>query len=345
MASHPRAIVIGGGLIGCMSAYYLAREGWRVRLLERDHIGSGASSGNCGYVCPSHVLPLAIPGAIGHTLRVMMKKDSPIAIRKWGDASLWGWFAAFSQRCRPEPMMQAAQGRHALLSSSMRLYRELVAAEGLDCDWQDQGLLVVYKSRRAFDGFSQIAELLRNEFGVVSAPYPGEEVTRLEATLRPGLAGGWHFPGDAHVRPDRLLAALRRAIENLGVEIEEGVPVRSLQIQGKRLTGIETSIGVEHADVVVVATGAEAPAFAKPLGCRIPIQPGKGYSITMRVPEPEASDPHDLRGAPRRGDAVQRRAADRLHDGVRRLRPEHPPRPHRPVEKVRRAAPGRGAPR
>ncbi len=284
MPNERSAIVIGGGLIGCATAYYLAREGWHVRLLERDRIGSGASSGNCGYICPSHVMPLAAPGAVTRVLRTMMGQDSAVTIRWRFDPALWSWFRKFASHCREAPMMRSARGRHALLKASMELYRQLVAEEGLDCEWQDQGLLLVYKSQKDFDEFGKTATVLEREFGITATSFPGDEVSRLEPTLRPGLAGGWLCPGDAHVRPGKLLANLRRAIEQQGVVVEEGVTVHTLSIEHKQLRSVETCRGSLAADVVVLATGAEAPTFAKPLRCRIPIQPGKGYSLTIPRP-------------------------------------------------------------
>lgn len=284
MSEPGSAIVVGGGLIGCSTAYYLSEHGWDVTLLERGRIGSGASWGNCGYVCPSHVMPLAVPGAIGKTLRTMLKPDSPVAVRWRADRRLAAWLMRFATRCRKEPMMRSAQGRHALLSSSMSLYRGLMADAGLDCSWRDEGLLFVYRSEEEFNGFASTAEVLRKEFGVAVDPLPGSEVTRFEPTLKPDTAGGWLFPNDAHVRPDRLLASLRKLLDERGVQIREGVAVESLDVSGGRLRRIETSSGWESADAVVIAAGAETPAFAKPLRCHIPIQPGKGYSVTAPMP-------------------------------------------------------------
>ncbi len=284
MSDGRSAIVIGGGLIGCSSAYYLAKLGWRVRLLERDRIGAGASHGNCGYICPSHVMPLAKPGAVGRTLRTMLGRDSPVTVRMPPSVGLIGWLARFAGQCNEASMSRSAAARHSLLSTSVSLYRGLLEAEGIDCQWQDDGLLVVYSSREHFEGFRPTAELLSEKYAIVSAPYPGENVRVLEPALRPGLAGGWHFRGDSHVRPDRLLAGLQMALKRLGVEVTEGVAVHAMRVEGGKLQQLETSQGAMAADVVVLATGAEAPAFAKPLGCRIPIQPGKGYSLTMKTP-------------------------------------------------------------
>lgn len=279
--SQRTAIVIGGGLVGCATAYYLARDGWSVRLLERDRIGSGASSGNCGFICPSHVMPMAVPGAVSRTLRTMLGKDSPVAIKLRPSASLWSWLAKFALRCRSNPMMQSASARHALLKSSMELYRQLVGQEGLACQLQDQGLLMVYKSKSDFEHFTATSECLREEFGISTTRLVGDEVAEYEPALRRGLAGGWLFPGDAHVRPECLLDSLCTLLDKYKVIVEEGVGVNSLNIQEDLLHSVETSHGSRSADVVILATGAEAPVFAKPLQCRIPIQPGKGFSLTM----------------------------------------------------------------
>ena len=177
--------------------------------------------------------------------------------------------------------MHAANGRNALLASSMSLYREIVTEESIDCEWTDRGLLLVYKSAKDFTDYKATAGLLQQEFGIEAVAYPGKEVKELEPSLKSGMAGGWHFPGDAHVRPDKLLTGLRQAIERHGGKVLEGVDVLSLSVERSRIASVETSQGSFAADVTVLATGAEAPQFKRAIGCRLPIQPGKGYSLTM----------------------------------------------------------------
>jgi D-amino-acid dehydrogenase len=281
MTTQRSAIVIGGGLIGCSSAYYLRLDGWDVTVLERDTIGSGASHGNCGYVCPSHAMPLAAPGVVAHTLPSLLKSDAPLSIPLRFNPALWKWLFRFTRECTTERMMRAAVGRNALLASSMKLYRDFIAKENINCEWTDNGLLLVYRSKKDFNAFAATAELLNREFDIETVSYQGEAVQQFEPALRTGMAGGWHFPGDAHVRPDKLMSGLKSAIRKHGVEIREGTEVLALNIESLRLASIETSSGSMSADLVVLATGAEAPRFASPLRCRIPIQPGKGYSLTM----------------------------------------------------------------
>lgn len=280
MKDQRNVIVIGGGLVGCSCAYYLSQEGWDVTLLERSRLGSGASYGNCGYVCPSHVMPLSGPGVVAHTLPKLLQRDAPLAIPARWDPALWRWLLKFQGECREDRMKRAAEGRHALLQSSMRLYRDLVEAESIECEWTDQGLLLVYRSASEFEGYSKTVERLQSNYGIRVDAYPGNDVTQFEPALRDGLAGGWHFPADAHVRPDRLVDGFRQALTKSRVEIREQIEVLHIKTSGGKVTQLETSEGGLSADHFVLATGAEAPQFARDLKIQLPIQPGKGYSLT-----------------------------------------------------------------
>jgi D-amino-acid dehydrogenase len=284
VASNQTAIVIGGGVIGCSTAYYLAKQGWQVRVVEAHRVGRGASHGNCGFICPSHVLPLTSPDALWPTMKNLFKKDSAIKIPLRWDPALWWWLFRFALRCRQGAMMQAARARHTLLQSAMKLYREMVAEEHLDVEWEDRGLLLVWNSPHEFEAYSKMAEFTQREFGIGPNRVAGNDLTKIEPVLRPGLAGGWHWLTDSHLRPDRLMAALRKLLEQRGVEILEGVQVNDIAVSSGRATAIETTSDRMPAELFVVAAGAEAPAFARRLGCRLPIQPGKGYSITMPRP-------------------------------------------------------------
>lgn len=278
------AIVVGGGAMGCASAYYLAKQGLRVRVVEAGRIGGGASHGNCGYICPSHALPLTAPGAVGKTIGSAFNPDAALYIKPRLDPALWSWLTRFASRCRTKPMMQAAQARNALLASSMSLYRELLADESIDVEWQDRGLLFVFKSAEEFEAYGTGVELARREFGVRFDPYEGSRLTELEPALRPELAGAWHCPTDAHLRPDRLMSAMRGLLTTAGVELSEGVRVQHINGAGGQATSLDTSAGPMRAPLFVLTTGAEAPHLADRLGCRLPIQPGKGYSITLPRP-------------------------------------------------------------
>jgi len=282
--NNQSAIVVGGGVVGCCAAYYLSKAGWQVRVIEAQRVGRGASHGNCGYICPSHVLPLTSPGALWSTMKKMFSKDSAIYIKPQWNPQLWWWLIRFAMNCRQTHMLDAARARHGLLQSAMKLYREMVAEEKLDVEWDDRGLLQVYSTHEHFEAFAKAAEFTRKEFGIAPNRVEASELVKLEPALKPNLAGGWHWLTDAHVRPDRLMTALAGLLRSRGIEIHEGVKVNDIEVSSGRATAIETTSGRMTADLFVIAAGAESPVLGRRLGCSLPIQPGKGYSITMPRP-------------------------------------------------------------
>ncbi len=173
----------------------------------------------------------------------------------------------------------------------MKLYREMIAAEQLDVEWDDRGLLLVWNDREEFEAYAKVVEFTQREFGIGPHRVDGDDLCKVEPALRPGLAGGWHWLTDSHLRPDRLMTALRQLLERRGVEILEGVEVNDFEVATSRAQAIETTSGLMRAELFVVAAGAESPSFTRRLGCRLPIQPGKGYSITMPRPQGAPSVP------------------------------------------------------
>jgi D-amino-acid dehydrogenase len=282
--SAGRVVVVGGGVIGAACAYYLARSGWRVTVVDQGGFGRGCSHGNCGLVCPSHVLPLAGPGAVRMALRSLLARDSPLAIKARFDPGLWGWLFRFARRCNLPDMLKSGRAIQALLDSSRRLYDELLGAEPIDCEWEARGLLFVFRTPEGMEHYAGTDRLLTEQFGLPAVRHEGDAVTALEPALKPGLAGGYFYRTDAHLRPDRLLASWRRVLEARGVTVREGCPVQAFRRESGLARAAVTDQGELAAEAFVVATGAWTPRWRGQLGCRIPIQPGKGYSLTMPRP-------------------------------------------------------------
>jgi len=282
--SQRRVIVIGGGAIGTACAYYLRRSGWTVTLVDRDRQGQGCSSGNCGRMCNAHVLPLNYPGAVGQTLRALCRPDSPLYVKLRLDPGLWWWMLQFARRCNETAMFESARARAALLDSSAALYRRLLADESIDCEWQDRGCLYVYGTRAGMEGYAGTERILQEQFGLTATRYDGDALVEFEPALKRGLAGGWHHACDSDLRPEKLMIAWRGVLERMGVTILEERSVHGFDRESGRAVAVRTDRGPLPADAAVVATGALAPFLAGELGCRIPIQPGKGYSMTMRHP-------------------------------------------------------------
>src|SRR5258708_3557056 len=161
-----RIVIVGGGVIGAACAYYLSADGHQVTLLDRGEFGRGCSHANCGYVCPSHVLPLATPSAVGQTLKAMLARNSPFSIKPRLSWSLFSWLWQFARRCNVHDMMHSAVGIQALLNSSRKLYDDWLRDESIDCEWDTHGLLFVFRTLEAMNHHSETDHLLREQFNM-----------------------------------------------------------------------------------------------------------------------------------------------------------------------------------
>lgn len=281
-----RVVVVGGGLVGMASALFLSRAGWRVTLVERTSIGGGSSGSNCGLVCPSHVLPLAEPGMVAEGLKALFRPNSPLKIKPRPDPALWSWFYHFARRCNERDMVASARGIQPLLASSVRLFEAMLKDDGLDCEWERQGLLFVYASKEALDAYAPTDRLLTDSFGCPARRLDGPGLSALEPAVRDGLAGAWYYEDDAHLRPDRLLAAWRSWLVDRGATVHEGRTFEGFApgpAPGWASAAL-TDQGPIEADAFVMAVGAWTPLMSRHLGVRLPIEPGKGYTLTMPRP-------------------------------------------------------------
>jgi D-amino-acid dehydrogenase len=277
-------IVVGGGLVGSACAYYLRKAGWNVTIVDKGKFGMGCSHANCGFVSPSHVLPLAMPGAVGRALKAMMSQDSPFYIKPRLNYALWRWLWHFARRCNQRDMLESGRGIQALLNSSRALFDQLIASEAMDCEFEPHGLLFVLQSAHAMEHFADNDRFLRENFGLGARRIDGDAVNDFEPALKPGLSGGWLYENDAHLRPDRLMSAWEIVLQRLGVTIREQCEVNGIVRDAGTARKLATSQGELSAEAFVFATGAWTPLLEKHLGCKVPIQPGKGYSITMPRP-------------------------------------------------------------
>ncbi|MBY0456060.1 MAG: FAD-binding oxidoreductase, partial [Gemmataceae bacterium] len=154
----------------------------------------------------------------------------------------------------------------------------------LDCEWETKGLLFVFRTPKHFEHYAHTDEFLRREFAMPARRLDSHALAALEPALQPGLAGGYLYESDAHLRPDRLMSELRRVLVSLGVDIHEECEARFFAKANGLATVLRTTARDLVADHFVIATGAWTPKLNAELGCQVPIQPGKGYSLTTPRP-------------------------------------------------------------
>lgn len=278
-------LVVGSGIIGIACAHYLQRAGFRVTVIDKGTLAGGCSHGNCGYLCPSHVLPLTEPGAIRTALKSLFRPRAPFRVKPRLSPPLWNWMWQFARRCNRAQMLRAGGQLKTILDSSLDEYRRLMKEESLACEWTENGLLYVFQTEHGMLEFAETNRLLSQHFGVTARRVGGAELPEFEPALRPGLAGAFHYPLDCSIRPDRLNAAWSRRLQERGVMFVENCELLGVERIDGRVASVQTSHGAMRVDRLVVAAGALSARLSSMLDCRIPIEPGKGYSVTMERPD------------------------------------------------------------
>jgi D-amino-acid dehydrogenase len=281
-------VVVGGGVVGVCAAYYLARRGFGVTLVEKGDIAAGSSYGNAGLIVPSHSIPLAAPGVLRQGLRWMLDPESPFYIRPRPSRDLVRWLLRFRRACTEDHVRRSIPIIRELSRASLDLYRELAALPGLEFGFRQDGVLAVFRTAAGLEHGRHEAAVLEAA-GIVAKVVDGEGACVLEPALRRDIAGGVYFPDDAHVTPDRFVRGLARVAEGLGARLLTGTEVLGFTKRGSGITVVETTRGDLAVDQVVLAAGAWSAGLARGLGLDLPLQAAKGYSITCERPP---SGPH-----------------------------------------------------
>jgi len=280
------AIVVGSGIIGIACAHYLSKAGMQVTVIDRKTIAGACSHGNCGYICPSHVLPLTEPGAFRLALKSLFNPNAPFRVKPQLNPTLWKWMWQFAKRCNHRQMLTAGKHLQSILNASMEEYRRLIQEEQLECEWTEKGLLYVLQSEKGWEEFSHTDQILSDHFGIKAHHILGRDLPTVDPALKDDLAGAFYYPGDASVRPDLLNAQWSDRLKQNGVKFVENCALQQIGKSAGRITHLKTSNGEMDADCIIFATGAWSPRLSAELECHIPIQPGKGYSVTMQRPDP-----------------------------------------------------------
>jgi len=278
-------LVIGGGVIGLCTAYFLAEEGYSVTVIDKGPGIEAASHGNCGLISPSHALPLNNYKLMRKAFGWMFQSNAPFYIKPQLDFSLMCWLVKFALNANKKKVHQSMIARHSLLTSSKELYKDIIAKNALDCSWQDKGILFVCKEERTFDDLSKNIDFTRNELGLSAHSFVGSDLQSKEPALKEDIYGGWLYDVDAFLKPDEFISELTKRLVDRGVKIMKGEEVREFRVNGNCIEHVKTKNKLFKVNNVILTAGALTPVITKSLGLKIPIVPGKGYSITMKSPK------------------------------------------------------------
>ncbi len=280
MARH--IVIVGSGVIGLCSAFYAARWGHRVTVIDReaeDH--EGCSFGNAGMIVPSHFVPLAAPGMVALGLKWMWNPESPFYIQPRFDAELFAWAWRFWRASTRSHVANCAPLLRDLSLASRTAY-EALAGE-MDFGLVTRGQVMLCKEQRTLDEEAhnvQHAALL----GISAQVLDAKQVAQLDPGVTLQVRGGVYFPKDCHLSPNRLMAALKQQCKAMGVQFLWNTNVTGWRKEGSTLRAAVTAQGEVSGDEFVLAGGAWSPLTVASLNLRLPMQAGKGYSLTLANP-------------------------------------------------------------
>jgi D-amino-acid dehydrogenase len=280
-------LIVGGGIVGLSVAYYCSRKGHRVTLLERGgRHRDGCSFVNAGMLVPSHVVPLASPGMVRLGLRWMWNPESPFYLKPRLSTDLLSWAWKFHRAATQAHVDRAAPMLRDLHLASRDCYREWASLWNNEFNLVERGMLMLCNTERGLEEETKAAEYARR-LGISSEVLTPSATAELEPNLRMAITGSVYFPVDCHLMPGRVMALLAREVEAAGVEVSYDTGVDGWRSKRDRIEAVRTSgtDAVEvRADEYVICAGIWSQKIARDLGIRIPMQAGKGYSLTLESP-------------------------------------------------------------
>ncbi|MGK6351995.1 NAD(P)/FAD-dependent oxidoreductase [Parapedobacter sp. DT-150] len=271
-------IIVGGGIVGLASAYYLAKEGWKVTVLDKGDFSDNCSYGNAGMIVPSHFTPLAAPGMVAQGIKWLFNSRSPLYIKPAPSLSLISWGLKFLKHANEQHVRRSAPHLLALNNLSKDLYDSLADELGDDFGLAHRGILMLYKTGKTAEEEIHLAEQA-SALGLDVEVLSRDGVQALEPDVKLDVLGAVHYRSDAHLYPPALIRLLMARIQQLGVTLVPHAEVVEIIRRGGKITEVVTAEGSFSADTVVLAGGAWLQGLAKRAGLTIPLMPGKGYSF------------------------------------------------------------------
>ena len=287
-----KIIVLGSGVVGTASAYFLAKAGHEVTVIERQSgPGLETSFGNAGEVSPGLSAPWAGPGVPLKAIKWLLMRHSPLVLRPALDWKMWHWGLLMLANCNARSYARNKSRMVRLAEYSRDCLVELRADTGISYDERSRGTLQVFRTQKQLDGSASDIAVLK-QYGVPYELLDPAGCVAAEpalARVREKLVGGLRLPGDETGDCFKFTQALARLAEGLGVRFRYGVTIQGLRREGGKIAGVLTSEGELKADAYVLALGSYSPLLLRQVGLNIPVYPIKGYSITVPVADADAA--------------------------------------------------------
>ncbi|KXK11051.1 MAG: FAD dependent oxidoreductase [Chloroflexi bacterium OLB14] len=274
-------LIIGGSSIGLNCAYYLLKSGRKVTILEAHEVAQGNVSGNAGQIVPSHIIPLAAPGVASSALKWMLnEKTSPFGMAMRFDIDYVKWLVQFARSCNEANLKRGIPAMKNLGQLSAGNFQKIITEENIACHYGQTGMITLFKDAKTFSAGVHDAEVLQTH-GIAVQVLDKTALHALEPNLQNDVIGGTHCKQDCFVNPALFLKSLSERVREMGAEIFEHTPVTGFEIENKKITKVKTAEKIFEAEQIILATGVWSPQLARDLKLQIPVQPARGYSLTI----------------------------------------------------------------
>lgn len=272
--------IIGGGIIGLCSAYYLQKEGHQVTVIDKSDITKGASFVNAGYITPSHIIPLAAPGMINKGIKWMFNSSSPFYVKPRLDKDFLKWSWAFKKSSTKRKVELAIPVIKDINLLGRSLYEDLKASDEFDFHYERKGLLMLYQTDKLGEEEWEVGQRGIKE-GLNVKQLSKEEVKKYEPNVDLNIKGAVYYDSDAHMTPHEFMQSMMEYLKSKGVTFYTNEEVKDIVFSNQTISEVTTSKRSIKTDEVIVAAGSWSPLLTKKLGVKIPVQAGKGYRINI----------------------------------------------------------------
>lgn len=274
-------VVIGGGVIGLCSAYFLQNEGCQVTVVDSSTMTSGASYVNAGYVCPSHFIPLAAPGVVKQGLKWMFDATSPLYIKPRIQSDFLKWLWAFNKSCSSSKVQQNSVHLRDFCLFSQNLFQEFNRNNEVDFSYEKKGLLMLCQTEHYLKKELKVLKRAK-DLGISAKEISPSDLRLMEPNVEIDALGGIYFPDDHHATPSLFMESMKVFLRSKGVLIFNQEQVIDIRSKYQRVESIITNQRSIHADAFVLAAGSWSAELLKKIDIKLLLQAGKGYAINSK---------------------------------------------------------------
>lgn len=273
-----KVIIIGGGIIGLCSAYYLQKGGHQVTIIDQSNMDGGASYVNAGYLSPSHIIPLSAPGVMKKGLKWMLNSASPLYIKPRLDSDFLKWTLAFNKSCNVSHVNKAIPAIKDISLMSQDLYDDIKRDESFTFHYEKKGLLMLCQTEKMLEEEVETARLAKRE-GLDAEEISVKELEILEPNVNLNVKGATFYKCDSHTTPQEFMDEMKAYLKAVGVTFYSNEKVEDLEVVNRKIVSIKTNNQTFKADEFVLAAGSWSHILSKKLGLKLLLQAGKGYRI------------------------------------------------------------------